>query len=573
MAGRRDRERNTNAWCLTDQTGCHAPVNPRPLCTIRGPEFVLLPLRLPRLLLVLIACATCLFAGPTAHSDAGDGEKPAANAQDLQECYAKLLKHTDFSSFSERMRAVRQMGTLDCPQARQHLMRIATTAKSLDDRIVAITSLGERMGVAEAKLVAETVRRKRNPLLTQALAHAFILATNKHTLTWLATDAFGIRDPSVLQAVVDAQTIHADPRARPRLHAVFVQHRDKPRTMALAYASLRAIGTIADARDRSFLLRVPGFAEWRLRLAGAETIARLKPVDINVRGAIVEYLGDASPVVREAAITSTGRAGIVELTDNIADRLEDEHIRTRAVAHAALMEMHGKDLGWDPADWKRWWKKRTDLPKDIQQHPSSSVTTYYGVKVHSDRILFIIDLSGSMAFPWGAEVDKTRIGVAKRQLLKAIDCLEDSTLFNVIVFSDKVKSWRRKGEVKANAEHKADARQWIEKTFEKPTGGTFMHAALETAFAENPQVDTIFLLTDGLATDGEPIVPEAILASVNRWNRFRRVVVHTFALTLEDLSKGELDKKSLADIKRFMHRLAGLTGGECRIVTTPPKAP
>ena len=534
-------------------------------------------LRLIPHLTVSLACALLIVvavflvpAGASEADDAADRAKARTEADALQARYASNVRFTDFASFSKRMDAVRGLGKLDTPRARTHLLRIARAAKGIDDRIVAFTALGPKLDVAEARALADMVSRRRDPLLTQALTQAYILAAGDEVLTWLATTALLIKEPAVLQAVIDAQSIHGDVRARPGLRAIFEAHKDRERTVILAHGALRAIGTIGHADDLSFLIRVAALDDWRLRLACAETIARQKTMETLVRATVVKLLHDDHPVVTEAAAESAGRASMVELTDNLADRLKDEHVRTRAVAHEALVEMHGHDLGWDPDDWKRWWKVREGLPEDIQRAPSSSVTSYYGVTAHSDRLLFIIDLSGSMAFPWGAEVDKTRIGVAKRQLTKAIEGLHEKTLFNVIVFSDDVKSWRKSGEVIASTAAKASALKWVDKMFEKPQGGTFMHAALETAFSQNPKVDTIFLLTDGLATDGEPIVPEAILASVNRWNRFRRVVLHTFALTLEDLQSDGLHKDNLVEIKRFMKRLATLTGGECRVITKPP---
>ncbi len=499
------------------------------------------------------------------------GENSPADADALHKEYLKTVKFTDFSTFSKRMATIRSLGRLKSPKARTYLLSIARSSRSIDDRIVAISTLGSGLDAKTAKTLADLVGRKRDPLLTQALGQAYMLASSEDALTWLATDALKIKEPAVLEAVLDAQLIHADPRAREPLQAIFEKHKDRSAGVILAFAALRALGNIADSRDRRLLLRTPSYADWRLRLAGAETIARLKPVDINIRGTLVAFLNDDSPIVREAAAESIGRMGIVELTDAVAELLNGVHLRTRAVAHDALQAMHHRDLGWDPHHWKTWWKNRTDEPTKIQPAPSTSVATYYGMKMHSDRLLFIIDLSGSMAFPWGEESAKTRIGVAKRELVRAIKAQDKKTLFNVIVFSDHVKAWRPNGETLATEDAVASALRWIDKTFEKPEGGTFMHAALETAFQQNPQVDTIFLLTDGLATDGEPIVPEAILASVGRWNRFRRVVVNTFALTLEDLEPDGLNKGNLAGIKRFMKRLATLTGGSCQIVTSPPK--
>ena len=83
-------------------------------------------------------------------------------------------------------------------------------------------------------------------------------------------------------------------------------------------------------------------------------------------------------------------------------------------------------------------------------------------------------------------------------------------------------------------------------------------------------MDTVFLLTDGLASDGEPIVPEAILASVSGWNRYRRVTINTFALTLEEESEHGTTGLDLTAIKRFMRQLAEATGGTCTVVTKAP---
>ncbi|MDA1195201.1 MAG: VWA domain-containing protein [Planctomycetota bacterium] len=517
-----------------------------------------------------ILTAVALLAALALSAARADPETPAAAADELHSTWLSLVKYTDLATFSKRMEAIRELGRIDCPEARQHLLTIARSAKSLDDRIVSVAALGRYLDLAATKPLIDLIGRKRDPLLTQALSQAFVQASSEEMLTWLATDALALKEPAVLESVLDAQNIHADPRARDGLHAIFERTQTRSDDATLAYLALRALGTIGDRRDRTFLLRTPSYRDARMRLAGAETIARQKPVDINIRGALVTYLHDESPVVREAAARAIGHAGIVELTDALADTLLDTQVRTQAVAHAALIALHQKDLGWDPEDWKRWWKSRADLPAEIKAEPSSSRTTYYGLQVYSDRVLFIVDLSGSMAFPWGAETAKTRIGVAKAELLRALKSLDEKTLFNVIVFSDDVRPWRKNGEVLATEDAKARVVEWVEKTFEKPKGGTFMHAALETAFEQNPQVDTIFLLTDGLATDGEPIVPEAILASVNRWSRFRRVVVHTFALTLEDLEPEGMHKRNLAEIKTFMRRLATLTGGECRIVTKLP---
>ena len=356
----------------------------------------------------------------------------------------------------------------------------------------------------------------------------------------------------------------------PILRKIFQEQSQRKRGADLAFGAVRALGAIGGPEVRTFLLRAVGNADFRVRLAAAEVMAAQEPMDVNIRGALRKLLVDDEPVVRQVTAMTIGKTAsdeVKELIPELADRLEDAHIKTRDVAHRALKRLTDKDFGFDPAHWKSWWKNRSETPGPKKPAPSTSVSTYYGVNVHSDRLLFIVDLSGSMAFPWGQ--DTTRIDVAREELAKALTKLDPGTLFNIIVFSDKVKSWR-KGAVLAKPDTVERALKWMDKVFKEPRGGTFMHAALERAFIENPRVDTIFLLTDGLATDGEPIVPEAILASVGTWNRYRRVVINTFALTLEDLDKKGMNEANLAQIKRFMQQLARLTDGQAKVVTDLP---
>lgn len=75
-----------------------------------------------------------------------------------------------------------------------------------------------------------------------------------------------------------------------------------------------------------------------------------------------------------------------------------------------------------------------------------------------------------------------------------------------------------------------------------------LYDALMEAFAE-PEVDTIFLLSDGRATYGTYIIDENILENLKTENRFRQVVIHTILTG----TKGTNPK--------LMESIAELTGG------------
>jgi hypothetical protein len=62
-----------------------------------------------------------------------------------------------------------------------------------------------------------------------------------------------------------------------------------------------------------------------------------------------------------------------------------------------------------------------------------------------------------------------------------------------------------------------------------PTGSTNIHDALEAAFADQ-EVDTIYLLSDGYPSAGKIRDPNLLADAVARWNRSRRIRIHTIAV-------------------------------------------
>jgi hypothetical protein len=501
---------------------------------------------------------------------------------ELQARYENLRPKEDFGSFTERMEVLRTLGRLRTPKAQAFLLHIVESSKRLDDEVVAMMAMGPALDLPQTEALSRFLQRRGGHVRIHAFSMALADAGNPDVVAWLRGEGLDPRVPETQQAALNAQYFHADPRALARLQEIFGASKGRERHIDLAYAAVRAIGSVGSTSNdeqgevRRFLLRAGESPDYRFRLAAADVVAMQETLDINLRGLLRSLLTDEVAVVRQAASASIGRTGNREFVPELAERLNDERIKTRDVAYAALVRMTKEDLGYDAGLWKAWFKTRLE-PDAAKIVPYATNSSYFGVRVHTDRVMFIVDLSGSMAFPWGQ--DTTRLDVARSELQEALKNLAPGTLFNIIAFSDKAKSWRR-NEAIATPDTVKSALKWMERVFKEPRGGTYLYAALEKAFTENPRIDTIFLLTDGLATDGEPIVPEAILASVSEWNRYRRVTIHTFALTLEKRETRSHEKKDFSDVKDFLRRLARLTGGVSRVIDdlpprfqTPPPEP
>jgi Mg-chelatase subunit ChlD len=85
-------------------------------------------------------------------------------------------------------------------------------------------------------------------------------------------------------------------------------------------------------------------------------------------------------------------------------------------------------------------------------------------------------------------------------------------------------------------------------------GATNLGDALLKAF-EDKEVDTIFVLSDGMPNVGKLPSAEAILNEVARINAARRIVIHTINFTSSS------DAKEVKDAAEFLKKLAEDNGG------------
>jgi hypothetical protein len=95
--------------------------------------------------------------------------------------------------------------------------------------------------------------------------------------------------------------------------------------------------------------------------------------------------------------------------------------------------------------------------------------------------------------------------------------------------------------------------------------GTNSHEGLRKAF-EDPDVDTVFFLSDGHPTVGAVVDPERILADVREWNRWRRVRIHAIALLRGEPPAFAQAQEDATAASSFMRRLAEQNDGLFREV-------
>ena len=185
------------------------------------------------------------------------------------------------------------------------------------------------------------------------------------------------------------------------------------------------------------------------------------------------------------------------------------------------------------------------------------------IQLRGDGLHVVVDVSGSMEEPYLAEVDepgeesepgggtsvapkpgqgkggKTRraerrkIEVARSELSRALRGLKNGTQFNLIPFDSMYTPWRPIL-VEMSDELREEALGFVSNL--KPGGNTNIYDTLMSAL-EDPDVNTIYFLSDGAPTTGRITDPDAILAAVAEANQVRKVKIHTIGFHLDPVAE------------------------------------
>ncbi len=189
--------------------------------------------------------------------------------------------------------------------------------------------------------------------------------------------------------------------------------------------------------------------------------------------------------------------------------------RVEALLVQELERRSGQHIGMSADRWARWWMvTRAKDPKAAGRNEAGAPpeerteATFFGLRPWTDRVVFVIDRSGSMAegFSTGGW---SRYTEALRQLKKLLTQLGPRTKFNLILFSDEAHAWS--SELKSANTSMIDAAVlWARNS--PPQGGTFLRPGIARALEIDPrdgrpdleklEADTIIVLCDGGTAEG-----------------------------------------------------------------------
>ncbi len=438
-------------------------------------------MRLPQLLLIA-PISLVLGAGPSAAQmpDTAKPERPESRATQRQLHSRSTLDRAD---------AVRQLAQFPPLEGARLAVQVGLADREADVRRAAYeTLLGWKDNAQIGDFLLKNLKRdatpKKNSSPTAVPVLAVLLASDlpetqerlrKFLETWLAKS----KDGALLVAVVaDELGLRGDVQSLATLKKLSQQ-----KSFADYFVCRRAV--------------VQAMIHFRTTESVEALLALLPKVDGEVRGDIIRY----------------------------------------------LQEISHERFDYDAKQWQAWWKKHSEGFK----FPENALTpveniavpqggnSYYGLPLYARRVVFVIDISGSMAGP--------RLAMAQRELTSVVSSLPEDASLGLVAFSTQVWPWRNDLAV-ATRVKKQDAYRFINRLSAR--GRTATYDALEVAF--HYDAEAIYLLSDGDPNHGKIVKPAAIIMAISGANRGRRISIYTIGIA-PGAAEGanELFMKTLAE--------------------------
>ena len=345
---------------------------------------------------------------------------------------------------------------------------------------------------------------------------------------WLATNVLALeREQPISRRIAVAEALigrHWDSTLLALFSASAASERGLREVSVTALSGWRS-----DAVDRYLArvllhaLREPDFLSTKALLE--HFAARKLPVDSPA--AI-----DLASALAQASISTSWREAVrrIPLTRTLPNELAVPHLiealalwhergargessrRVEAVIVRELELRSDRHLGMVAERWATWWKaeRAKSLGSGAQAQKSEPQTqaAFFGLHPWTDRVVFVIDRSGSMAERIGTS-SGSRYSEALRQLALYLQQLGPRTHFNLILFSDEAHSWS--GALKTATPTQIDAAlQWARGN--PPRGGTMLRPAITRALELDPktsqpdlerlEADSVIVLCDGGTAEG-----------------------------------------------------------------------
>lgn len=441
----------------------------------------------------------------------------AAQREHTPEQYDSIIRVLGASADPESIRSLLAMDTRGKAVPRSTIRKLLGTLRH-PEAVAAIAESLESREESERQLAASVLGMINLPESAEALANA------------LGTEG----EEAVEQTILESLGRLPQPASIEALLRIAKQ------SGPMRITAVRALGAVGFGDDdvRAYLTELLSTSEWQDRILAIQAAATSG--DNALGQQMLLSLSHEQWPVRLAAIEGLAHLRDKQWIGPLIAHLESEpRMRLRLALGNTLFQLTGQSAYWDTDTWKAWWERSesgfqvSPTPPDPPENTGGDtvVGTFYGLRLESDSVIFVIDKSGSMQAQGNAGTgDQSR---SRNRLVEAVDevftaaaGLNDEDQINVIMFSSGIRAWKKS--LSALSERN---RENLSKFLKKqgPDGGTNVFDALEEALLTDG-VDKILLLSDGEPTEGRFVAEEDILREVRKLNATRRIAIDTISL-------------------------------------------
>ena len=307
---------------------------------------------------------------------------------------------------------------------------------------------------------------------------------------------------------------------------------------------LQALTTQMDEHARSvcedIALKSNDSKKLTIAIRAIGRMADHKPELLKKLISLLEPRNDTS--VRRAATEALGSIKSLESAPYLINLMKDKPVAELAID--SIQRLTGQRFGNNPSEWKKWLaankdakpvnqplgdyleeKRKAEEAKRAEAKNNDSAE-FYGVEIRGEKILFVLDHSGSMSAKteYGNRLDQL-----KKEFSEMLDGLSYKISLGVLWFPSNA-TYPRLGIDEASDTFKERLKKHMQKI--QPTGGTPIGEAMTLAFekiVEKREIDAIYLLSDG-APNGSP---DSIRTLIQNLNSSHFIKIHTISIGQE----------------------------------------
>lgn len=511
----------------------------------------------------------------------------------------KALANQDTANWGEKQSIIAKLALINRPESVMVLIGALADkwAPTVEAAVIALAGMLQEQTIP---LLADALQRDVKPAVRAGAAWALGL---KHDATQLPGLVRALSDkmPEVQQAAVEAiDEIGATAAEVPSLVQLLAS-----KSASMRAAVLRALGTpglgttdailpllndndpivratatraLAQVNPDKFLTDVlPDTKETYYPVL----LARLYALAILIREhpgnsayqqeylkLALKYLDNREWAVRARAIETLFDIRTADVIAPLIARIDKENGRLQADVVSTLKTLTGQDIGLNVVGWNNWWKIHRDSWVPYAGTPTEATPVnatialpmFQGLNVLSKKVVFVIDMSGSMIRQHPERVQAAVKDLAKTIMAMPADAEGSVVIMNARTPKEGGRYWSKT--LKAlNGANKIDLQNFVARVLAsltvKGTGTGDFEPALEDAM-NIPGVDTIYVWSDGYPTGGKHITPAGILDAIQRVNQYKSIRINS--IITEDPERWTRDTETMEE--EFMRTLAGTNSGE-----------